>query len=153
MVHILMVCLGNICRSPLAEGLLKSKLDSSEFIVDSAGTGSWHIGQQPDKRAIEVADSHHLDISEQRGRQFSVDDFERFNFIFAMDLENYKNILEMAPNDEAKQKVKLIMDVLFPDENLDVPDPYTGGKFQFEQVYQILDKATSKLATQLNEKR
>ncbi len=152
MIRILMVCLGNICRSPLAEGLLKSKLDNTKFKVDSAGIGSWHIGQQPDKRAIEVADKHHLNISEQRGRQFSVDDFERFDFIFAMDLENYKNILEMAPNDEAKQKVKMIMDVLFPDENLDVPDPYTGGLFQFEQVYDILDKATNKLAAQLNEK-
>lgn len=153
MVHILMVCLGNICRSPLAEGLLKSKLNQSEFYVDSAGTGSWHIGQQPDKRAIEVADRHYLNISEQRGRQFSVDDFERFDYIFAMDLENYKNILEMAPNNQAKQKVKMIMDVLFPDENLDVPDPYTGGIFQFEQVFDILDKATDKLAAQLNEKR
>lgn len=153
MVRILMVCLGNICRSPLAEGLLKSKLDTANFFVDSAGTGSWHIGQQPDERAIAVAKSYYLDISEQRGRQFSENDFENFDFIFAMDLENYKNILEMAPNDDAKQKVKMIMDVLFPNENLDVPDPYSGGKFQFEQVYQILDKATSKLATQLNEKR
>lgn len=153
MVRILMVCLGNICRSPLAEGLLKSKLDTANFFVDSAGTGSWHIGQQPDKRAIEVANRYHLDISEQRGRQFSVKDFEDFDFIFAMDLENYKNILEMATNDDDKQKVKMIMDVLFPDENLDVPDPYSGGTFQFEQVYDILDKATNKLATQLYEKQ
>ena len=153
MVRILMVCLGNICRSPLAEGLLKSKLDGTKFFVDSAGTGAWHIGQQPDKRAIAVAESHHLNISEQQGRQFSIDDFDNFDYIFAMDLENYKNILAIAPNDIAKQKVKLLLNVLFPNENLDVPDPYSGGVFQFEQVYNILNKATTKLAEQLNENR
>ena len=150
MLRILMVCLGNICRSPLAEGLLKSKLDTSKYFVDSAGTGSWHIGHQPDKRSIAVADKYNLDISDQRGRQFSEADFDNFDIIYAMDINNYEDLREMAKSDKDKQKVKLLLDVLFPGENMDVPDPYTGGMFQFEQVYDILDKATTQLATQLN---
>jgi protein-tyrosine phosphatase len=150
MLRILMVCLGNICRSPLAEGLLKSKLDTSKYFVDSAGTGSWHIGHQPDKRSIAVADKYNLDISDQRGRQFSEADFDNFDIIYAMDINNYEDLREMAKSDKDKQKVKLLLDVLFPGENMDVPDPYTGGMFQFEQVYDILDKATTQLANQLN---
>ncbi|NQW37107.1 MAG: low molecular weight phosphotyrosine protein phosphatase [Flavobacteriales bacterium] len=150
MLRILMVCLGNICRSPLAEGLLKSKLDTSKYFVDSAGTGSWHIGHQPDKRSIAVADKHNLDISDQRGRQFSEVDFDNFDIIYAMDINNYEDLREMAKSDKDTQKVKLLLDILFPGENMDVPDPYTGGMFQFEQVYDILDKATTQLANQLN---
>ncbi|MCF6213244.1 MAG: low molecular weight phosphotyrosine protein phosphatase [Flavobacteriaceae bacterium] len=150
MVRILMVCLGNICRSPLAEGLLKSKLDNSKYFVDSAGTGSWHIGNQPDKRSIAVANKHNLDISNQRGRQFSEVDFNNFDVIYAMDINNYETLNAMAKSDKDKEKIKLFLDVLFPGENIDVPDPYTGGIFLFEQVYGILDKATTELANQLN---
>lgn len=149
MKRILMVCLGNICRSPLAEGLLISKLDTSLFFVDSAGTGSWHIGSEPDKRSIATAKNHGLDISYQRGRQFSVADFDNFDAIYVMDTDNYRDLLEMARDESDKNKVKLILNVLFPGENMDVPDPYTGGTFQFEQVYGILDKATTKLVEQL----
>jgi len=150
MTRILMVCLGNICRSPLAEGLLKSKLDNSKYFIDSAGTGSWHIGHEPDKRSIAVAKKHNIDISNQRGRQFTKDDFDKFDLIYAMDNNNYETIVNMAETNEAKNKVKLLLDVLFPNEKVDVPDPYTGAKFQFEQVYKILNRATTKVAQNLS---
>src|SRR5690606_20802092 len=105
---ILMVCLGNICRSPIAEGILQSKLDKSKFLVDSAGTGGWHQGEQPDKRSIAICKKYGLDISKQRARKFTTSDFEEFDYIYVMDNSNLKNVLSLAPNDEAKQKVQLI---------------------------------------------
>ncbi len=150
MKHILMVCLGNICRSPLAEGLLKSKLDNSKFYIDSAGTGNWHVGEKPDKRSIAVADRHNLDISYQKCRQFSEADFDNFDVIYAMDANNLHTLKDLARNDTDTKKVKLLLNELFPEENVDVPDPYTGGMIQFEQVYSILDKATTTLAKKLN---
>jgi low molecular weight protein-tyrosine phosphatase len=150
MKRILMVCLGNICRSPLAEGLLKSKLDSSKFYVDSAGTGNWHVGEQPHKLSMAVAKNHDLDISYQQCRQFSESDFDDFDIIYAMDANNFSDLKDMARNDADKAKIKLLLNELFPGENVDVPDPYTGGLMQFEQVYNILDKATTALADKLN---
>jgi low molecular weight protein-tyrosine phosphatase len=151
MKRILMVCLGNICRSPLAEGLLKYKLNNSKFYVDSAGTGNWHVGQPPDKRSIAVADRHNLDISYQQCRQFSESDFDNFDIIYAMDANNLQTLKDLSRNDDDTQKVKLILNELFPGENVDVPDPYTGGMAQFEQVYSILDKATTALANKLSD--
>jgi len=145
-----MVCLGNICRSPLAEGLLKSKLDNSKYYIDSAGLGKWHVGELPDKRSIAVAKKHNLDITYQRCRQFSISDFDNFDIIYAMDINNYEAIIALAKTDKEKHKVKLLLDVLFPDEKIDVPDPYSGSKFQFEQVFKIIDKATTKIAQQFN---
>ncbi len=146
---ILMVCLGNICRSPLAEGILKSKLDSNKYLVDSAGTGHWHIGNKPDQRSIEVANNHGLNINNQRGRQFSQKDFQEFDYIFVMDNSNKDNVLNLAQNDEDKQKVHLILDEIFPNENVDVPDPYYGGDQGFENVYQMLDQACNEIANRL----
>ncbi len=146
---ILMVCLGNICRSPLAEGILKSKLDSNKYLVDSAGTGHWHIGNKPDQRSIEVANNHGLNINNQRGRQFSQKDFQEFDYIFVMDNSNKDNVLSLAQNDEDKQKVHLILDEIFPNENVDVPDPYYGGDQGFENVYQMLDQACNEIANRL----
>jgi len=150
MKRILMVCLGNICRSPLAEGLLKSKLDSTKFYVDSAGTGNWHVGEQPHKLSMAVAKNHDLDISYQQCRQFSASDFDKFDIIYAMDANNFSDLNNMARNNADKTKIKLLLNELFPGENVDVPDPYTGGMMQFEQVYNILDKATATLADKLN---
>jgi len=150
MKRILMVCLGNICRSPLAEGLLKSKLDNSKFYIDSAGTGKWHVGEQPHKLSMAVAENHNLDISYQQCRQFSTADFDKFDLIFAMDANIFSDLKDMARNDADKVKIKLLLNELFPGENVDVPDPYTGGMMQFEQVYNILDKATTALADNLN---
>jgi len=149
MKRILMVCLGNICRSPLAEGLLKSKLDNTKFQIDSAGTGNWHVGEQPDKRSMAVAENHNLDISYQQCRQFAVSDFDKFDIIYAMDANNFSTLTEIARDDKDKSKIKLLLNELFPDENVDVPDPYTGGMRQFEQVFDILDKATTSLANKL----
>ena len=144
-----MVCLGNICRSPLAEGILKSKVDASKTQLDSAGTGHWHIGSKPDKRSIAVAREHDLDITNQRGRQFTQKDFNEFDYIFVMDASNKENVLALAQTDLDRKKVHLILDEIFPNENVDVPDPYYGGNQGFESVYQLLDKACDEIAKRL----
>ena len=145
-----MVCLGNICRSPLAEGIMRSKL-SEDFIVDSAGTGGWHAGELPDKRSIATAKNRGLDITNQRARQFKKNDFEIFDHIFVMDNSNYKDVLALAPNEEAKSKVKLILNEIFPNENVDVPDPYYGGQEGFENVFDMLDQACEEIARKLKQ--
>ncbi|MFN3942281.1 MAG: low molecular weight protein-tyrosine-phosphatase [Flavobacterium sp.] len=146
---ILMVCLGNICRSPLAEGILASKLPKEDFLVDSAGTGNWHVGNPPDKRSIQVAKNHHVAIHQQKARQFKVSDFDTFDHIFVMDLQNYQDVLKLAPTISHAEKVKLLLDVLFPNEKVEVPDPYYGSERDFEQVYQLLNNACTVLAEQL----
>ncbi|TRX22406.1 low molecular weight phosphotyrosine protein phosphatase [Flavobacterium franklandianum] len=151
-IKILMVCLGNICRSPLAEGILASKLPKEKFIVDSAGTGPWHIGRQPDERSIAIAKKNKLDISGQKGRQFSTTDFEVFNYIYVMDSSNYKDVVRLTNNKEHKTKVQLILNELFPNENVDVPDPYYGVENGFETVYQMLDETCDIIAKKLVEK-
>ncbi|MGX7666919.1 low molecular weight protein-tyrosine-phosphatase [Flavobacterium pedocola] len=148
-VKILMVCLGNICRSPLAEGILQSKLPRELFIVDSAGTGGWHVGQEPDKRSILTAKNRGLDITHQRGRQFSKNDFENFDYIYVMDNSNYKNVLVLAPDTASKTKVAMILNERFPGENIDVPDPYYGGQNGFEDVYDMLDDVCNLIAEKL----
>jgi protein-tyrosine phosphatase len=145
---ILMVCLGNICRSPLAEGIMRAKL-SKDFIVDSAGTGGWHAGELPDKRSISTAKNRGLDITSQRARQFKISDFDTFDYIYVMDNSNYKDVMALAPNDEAKSKVKLILNELFPNENVDVPDPYYGGQDGFENVFDMLNEACDVIAGKL----
>lgn len=151
-VKILMVCLGNICRSPLAEGILQSKLPKEHFLVDSAGTGSWHVGQEPDKRSILIAKDKGLDITHQRGRQINKSDFDIFDHIYVMDLSNYQNVIALAPNAEAKSKVTMILDELFPGENVDVPDPYYGEQSGFEHVFMLLDEACEIIAQKLKAK-
>lgn len=148
-IKILMVCLGNICRSPLAEGILKSKIDSNNVYVDSAGTGHWHIGNKPDMRSIEVAKKHQLDITDQRGRQFSKQDFDDFDYIFVMDNSNKKDVLSIARNDSDKEKIHLILNEIFPNENMDVPDPYYGGSEGFQNVYRMLDLSCDSIANRL----
>ncbi len=147
---ILMVCLGNICRSPLAEGILQAKLPKDKFLVDSAGTGGWHAGELPDKRSIETAKNRGLDITNQRARQFKTSDFDTFDYIYVMDMSNYKNVLSLSENENQKSKVKLILNELFPNENVEVPDPYYGGQDGFEQVYNMLDQACDIIAKKLN---
>ncbi len=143
---VLMVCLGNICRSPLAQGILESKINPEDaIVVDSAGTGGWHAGEKPDNRSIAVAKQNGIDISKQRARQFNVDDFKTFDLIYVMDKSNLENVLQLAPNLEAKNKVKLILNEIFPDQNLDVPDPYYGVEDGFKNVYNMLDAACDKI--------
>jgi protein-tyrosine phosphatase len=144
-----MVCLGNICRSPLAEGILASKLPKDKFTVDSAGTGSWHIGQSPDDRSVAVAKKNGLDISNQKGRQFSSVDFDTFDYIFVMDNSNYDNVIALAETKEQKEKVTLIMNELYPSQNKDVPDPYFGMHNGFDIVYNMLDEVCEVIAQKL----
>lgn len=137
-----MVCLGNICRSPLAQGILERKIveNGLDWQVDSAGTGSWHIGETPDPRSIYTAGQHELDISGQRARQFQQQDFQEFDLILAMDQSNYQNILRMAKSPAEEQKVKKILDFVPAKSGGDVPDPYWDDD-GFEKVYEMLDKA------------
>ncbi|MDP3681264.1 MAG: low molecular weight protein-tyrosine-phosphatase [Flavobacterium sp.] len=151
-VKILMVCLGNICRSPLAEGILASKLPKNKFKVDSAGTGSWHVGHKPDDRSVAVAKKNKINISDQKGRQFSKSDFDSFDYIYVMDNSNYNDVIELAENQEHKQKVQLILDELFPNEKVDVPDPYFGLPNGFEIVYNMLDEVCDVIAKKLIDK-
>lgn len=144
-----MVCLGNICRSPLAEGILKSKIDPSRIIVESAGTGGWHVGEAPDPRSIAVAHKYGLDITNQRAKKFSSYDFEIYDHIYVMDNSNFRDVTELARNEDEIKKVKRILDELFPGENVDVPDPYYGGDMGFENVFKMLDEACDKIAQKL----
>lgn len=150
MTKILMVCLGNICRSPLAEGILKSKVYSITTRVDSAGTGAYHEGELPDRRSIAIAKDNGIDITDQRARKFTIADFDNFDLIYVMDSSNYEHVVNMARNDEDRAKVRLILEEIFPGENLDVPDPYYGGTFGFKNVYKMLDEVCEIIAQKLN---
>ncbi len=144
-----MVCLGNICRSPLAEGILRSKVDSDKVVVDSAGTAGYHIGNPPDKRSIAVARKYGLDISNQRCRKFSRLDFLEFDLIYVMDRSNFSDVANLANNAQEAQKVKLLLSEV--DLGLqEVPDPYYGGDDGFENVYQMVDQACEAIAKKLN---
>ncbi len=147
-----MVCLGNICRSPLAEGILQSKLTSELFKVDSAGTAGYHIGELPDVRSIEVAKKYGIDITNQRSRKFTKSDFKEFDLIFAMDGSNYNNIISMVDDTNDTQKVKMILNELHLTDNRNVPDPYYGGNQGFENVYKMLDEACDAIASKLDNK-
>lgn len=148
-VKILMVCLGNICRSPLAEGILASKLPKDLFVVDSAGTGSWYVGRNPDERSIAVAKKNGLNISNQKGRQFKTSDFDTFDYIYVMDSSNYNDVIALTKKQEQKDKVQLILNELFPAENVDVPDPYYGLPNGFNTVFEMLDEAAELIAKKL----
>jgi len=149
MIHkrILMVCLGNICRSPLAEGILKAKVDTDFVYVDSAGTSAFHRGELPDMRSIEIGEKYSIDITNQRSRQFLAADFEIFDTIYVMDNSNKNNVLALAKNSEDRNKVKLILNETNPNQDLDVPDPYYNDRF--ENVYQMLNEACTLIANNL----
>ncbi len=144
-----MICLGNICRSPLAEGILKSKLDPKHYQIDSCGTSNYHIGSKPDKRSIQIAQKHNIDISSQKAAQFKNSDFDTYDYIYVMDNANYKDIIKLTQNPVHKNKVNQILNELHLDSNLDVPDPYYGGEQGFQEVYEMLDKACENIATKL----
>ncbi|MGS2741899.1 low molecular weight protein-tyrosine-phosphatase [Sinomicrobium sp. M5D2P17] len=146
---ILMVCLGNICRSPLAEGILRSKVSEDTVMVDSAGTAGFHTGEAPDPRSIEIARKNNINISNQRCRKFQVSDFDNFDRIYVMDNSNYHNVMSLARNAEDDQKVDLILNLLYPGENMDVPDPYYGGAQGFLDVFNMLDRACDILVNNL----
>ena len=144
-----MVCLDNICRSPLAQGILESKVNLDKVFVDSAGTAAYHVGNLPDERSINVAYKYGINITNQRARKFTVQDFDEFDYIYAMDISNYQNILMLARGEEDENKVRLILNEIYPSENKSVPDPYYGGNQGFENVYQMLDEACDVISKKL----
>lgn len=148
MTKILMVCLGNICRSPLAEGILKSKVDSTQVFVDSAGTAGYHVGDLPDARSINVAKKHGINISDQRSRKFTQQDFKDFDWIYVMDKSNYSNVVSMAKSDKDRGKVRLILKEAEL-ELQEVPDPYYGGADGFEYVFNLIDRASDGIVKRL----
>ncbi len=146
-----MVCLGNICRSPMAEGILRARIEEAgkKVIVDSAGTSDYHTGESPDFRAIRTLEKRGIDISGLSARQFTVKDFDDFDFIYAMDASNLMNILSLARNDEDRKKVSLILNISHPDSNRSVPDPYYGGMEGFDEVFKLLNEASILLLSKL----
>lgn len=143
-----MVCLGNICRSPLAEGILRQKLlalQNHSILVDSAGTSSYHIGEHPDERSIANAARHGVDISTLRARQFTVKDFDAFDLIYTMDSSNYNDVIARARNEKDRKKVELILNALQPGSNRSVPDPYFGAEEGFEIVFRLLNDACDQI--------
>lgn len=145
---VLMVCLGNICRSPLAEGILRSKADPDRVDVDSAGTAGYHVGHPPDPRSVEVGMKHGIDISHQRCRKFRREDFYSFDHIFVMDRENYRDVCALAPDEAYKGKVKLLLTVTTSAIE-EVPDPYYGGPQGFEHVFKLIDEACEQLVKEI----
>lgn len=148
-MKILMVCLGNICRSPLAEGILEKKNENSDVTVESAGTSAYHTGEPADTRTIEIAKKNNIDLSKHRARQFIKSDFNRFDIIYTMDIDNYNNIISLANNKEEKIKVRMILDELNPNNTLSVPDPYYQDNNGFQKVYDILEEVCTKIISQI----
>lgn len=144
-----MVCLGNICRSPVAEGVMKAKAKEYEIKVniDSAGTSGWHDGAAPDERSLSNAAENGIDISKQKSRKVVLSDFEVFDILFAMDESNYNNLLNMAP-EKYHHKIKMILNEVNAGENRSVPDPYYGND-GFQLVFDLLDEACEKIAKNL----
>lgn len=143
-IHILMVCMGNICRSPLAHGLFQHLVEreglSDLIVVDSAGTHAYHVGEQPDPRSQQTALRHGIDLSRQRARRFAGEDFERFDYILAMDRDNYAILVDSAP-DEHHHKVRMFLEFAAERSEEEVPDPYYGGPDGFDHVYDLVEAA------------
>jgi protein-tyrosine phosphatase len=145
--RILFVCLGNICRSPTAEGVMRRLVREAgledEIEIDSAGTGGWHVGAAPDKRASEAARRRGTDLA-GAARRFDPADFDRFDLILAMDAENRRDLLALAPDDKARAKVRM-----FRPGDLDVPDPYYSGDDGFEEVLDLVEEAARELLQEI----
>lgn len=150
-IAVLFICLGNICRSPLAEGIFRQTVmragKAEQFQIDSAATGSWHIGNPPDERAIETADYHNIDIGGQRCRRIDKDDFHRFDFIICMDRSNIANVEALRPAG-SKAKIELFLQFALG-RNQPVPDPYLDMNSSFEEVFQLIENASLGLLTRL----
>lgn len=143
-IHVLMVCMGNICRSPLAHGLFEDLVEreglSELIVVDSAGTHAYHVGEPPDPRSQQTALRHNIDLSRQRARRVAADDFDRFDYILAMDQDNYTNLINSAPKGQ-QHKVRLFLEFAPQRREREVPDPYYGGHDGFEHVYELVEAA------------
>lgn len=143
MKSILFVCLGNICRSPLAEGILRHKAEQKgiKLKIDSAGTESIHVGENPDRRSIKIAKDFGLDISQQVARQVRGEDFDKFDKILVADADVYDELMVFVRNENDKKKIDYIMNAVELGINAGVPDPYYGGQEGFQKIYEMLDKA------------
>lgn len=152
---ILFVCLGNICRSPLAEGVFRDMAQKNGLSVevDSAGTADYHVGHSPDERSVDVCAKHGIDIGALRGRQFTAADFDAFDYIYVMDKSNYSNVLLLARSEADKNKVDLLLNLSNPGRNMEVPDPYYGGPSGFDKVYDMVYDACQELIEKLNNER
>lgn len=154
MVKVLFVCLGNICRSPMAEGIFRNLCEAQNipFSCDSAGTSAYHIGELPDERMRAVAESYQIVLT-HRARQLSKEDFDKFDFIIAMDKSNYQNILALKSrvNPSSEPRIMLMRNFDAEKGNLEVPDPYYGTMQQFEEVYDILLRANQNFILFLQE--
>jgi protein-tyrosine phosphatase len=150
-MRVLMVCLGNICRSPMAEGVLRhlAKNRGVDLEIDSCGTAGYHIGSPPDRRAVYTMSVHGIDISELRARQFKKADFSNFDYIVTMDVNNFDDIMTLANSDTEAGKVRLMLNYSSPHENQPVPDPYYGGDEGFENVYHLLSESCNAFLDQL----
>lgn len=148
-MKILFVCLGNICRSPLAEGIFRDKVRksglSNQIEMDSVGFEPFHQGDPPDSRAQSVARSHGIDISAHRARLFTPQDFDHYDKIYVMDRYNYQDVMDVVRNDEDQKKVDFIMNLIYPGTNATVADPWYGGAEGFETTFKQLDEATQVL--------
>ena len=151
-IRVLVVCLGNICRSPMAEGALRARIQASSLagrvVVDSVGTGAWHIGQPPDPRAIATAARHGIDISDLRGRQLARDDFMRHDWLLCADRDNLRDVLAHAPAD-AHSRCALLLEWAGLTDEVEVPDPYSGMEADFEEVWALLDRAAEGVVARL----
>ena len=148
-MRILMVCLGNICRSPLAEVILKSKTQHLKIIIDSAGTAGYHVGKKPDARSIYIANKNNINIKEQKARQFNRSDFDNFDIIYAMDKNNYSHLIALAKNEDERLKIRLILNEIIPGKYNSIPDPYYDHENGFQNVYNMLEKACEKITNQI----
>jgi len=143
-----MVCLGNICRSPLAEGILREKTKHLDLTIDSAGTAGYHIGKSPDPRAVAVAKKHNINISKLKARQFSRIDFENFDTIYVMDINNLSHLISLSSNAQERNKIRLILNEIDPKNHDSVPDPYYDDN-GFLKVYNMLNEACEKIAIKI----
>ena len=143
-----MVCLGNICRSPLAEGILRKKTKHLDLTIDSAGTAGYHIGKSPDPRAVAIAKKHDINISKLKARQFSRIDFENFDTIYVMDINNLSHLISLSSNAQERNKIRLILNEIDPKNHDSVPDPYYDDN-GFKKVYNMLNEACEKIAIKI----
>jgi protein-tyrosine phosphatase len=151
MMKVLFVCLGNICRSPLAMGILRDKAREQgvEIEVGSAGFEDYHVGEGADPRSRQIASKHGIDISDHIARQFRISDFDYYDRIYVMDSTNHQDVMSVARNGPDEEKVDYILNLVHPGRNLPVPDPYYGGKDGFENIFRLLDQACDRLLSKI----
>ncbi len=153
-VKLLFVCMGNICRSPLAEGVFRQAAEQAGVVdsiqIDSAGTHAYHIGELPDPRSMSIASAYNIDLSKQRARRVADEDFENFDYVLAMDQDNFDNLIDNCP-EQFQNRIHLFLNFAPHLEQHDVPDPYYGGSFGFERVFDLVTDASTGLLEALLE--